>query len=36
MTSEHSVDLELKPALELFPPLWPTRDDLLDVRKRNL
>jgi hypothetical protein len=35
MTSEYLVDLELKPALELFPPLQPTRDDRLEVRKRN-
>jgi acetyl esterase/lipase len=32
MASEHLVDLELKPALELFPPLEPTRDGLREVR----
>jgi hypothetical protein len=36
MASEHFVDLELKPALELIPPLQPTPDSLLEVRKRNL
>ncbi len=32
MASEHLVDLELKPALEFFPPLEPTRNGLLEVR----
>ncbi len=32
MASEHLVDPELKPTLEFFPPMEPTRDGLLELR----
>jgi len=32
MASEHLVDKELKPALEMFPPLEPTYSGVLEVR----